>query len=83
MKRGPSGGQVPHVSQLRTISEAELIERLDRITERSELGAQHYLEELTRRELARQTTILVRLSWIMAVLTFVVTMLAVALVLNS
>jgi hypothetical protein len=73
----------PAYSQLRTISEAELIERLDRITERSELSAQYYLAELTRRELARQTTILVRLGWIMALLTFVVTLLAVALVLNS
>jgi hypothetical protein len=69
-------------SQLRTISEAELIERLDRIAERSELGAQYYLAELTRRELARQTTILARLSWIMALLPFVVAMLAVVLVLN-
>jgi hypothetical protein len=76
-------GRYPTYSQLRTISEAELIERLDRIAERSEPGAPYYLEELTRRELARQTTILLRLSWITAVLTFVVTMLAVALVLNS
>jgi hypothetical protein len=76
-------GRYPTYSQLRTISEVELIERLDRITERSELGAQHYLEELARRERARQTTILLRLSWIMALLTFVVTLLAVALVLNS
>jgi hypothetical protein len=49
---------------------------------RSEPGAQYYLAELTRRELARQTTILVRLSWLMALLIFVATMLAVALVLN-
>jgi hypothetical protein len=76
-------GRYPTYSQLRTISEAELIERLDRLAERSELSAQHYLAELTRRELARQNTILLRLSWIMALLTFVVTMLAVALVLNS
>jgi hypothetical protein len=69
-------------SQLRTISDAELIERLDRIVGRSEPGAQYYLAELTRRELARQTRILVRLGWIMALLDFVVTMLAVALVLN-
>ena len=69
-------------SQLRTISDAELIERLDRIVERSEPGAQYYLAELTRRELARQTTILGRLGWIMALLVFVVTILAVALVLN-
>ena len=69
-------------SQLRTVSEAELIERLDRIVERSEPGAQYYLAELTRRELARQTTILVRLGWLMALLIFVVTLLAVALVLN-
>ena len=72
----------PTYSQLRTISEAELIERLDRIIERSELAAQDYLAELTRRELARQTTILVRLGWIMALLTFLVTLLGVALVLN-
>jgi hypothetical protein len=76
-------GRYPTYSQIGTISEAELIEKLDRIAERSELGAQHYLAELTRRELARQTTILLRLSWIMALLTFVVTLLAVALVLNS
>ena len=75
-------GSYPAYSQLRTIREAELIERLDRIAERGELGTQYYLAELTRREVARQTTILVRLSWIMALLSFVVTMLAVALVLN-
>ena len=76
-------GSYPAYSQLRTVSEAELIERLDRMTEPSELGAQYCLAELTRRELARQTTILVRLSWIMALLIFVVAMLAVALVLNG
>jgi hypothetical protein len=73
----------PAYSQLRTSSEAELIERLDRIVERSELGAQYYLAELTRRELARQTTILVRLGWIMALLTFVVILLAVTVALNG
>jgi CHASE3 domain sensor protein len=65
------------------MSEAELVAELDRIAERTELGAPCYLEELTRRELARQTTTLLRLSWIMAVLTFVVVLLAVAVVLNS
>jgi hypothetical protein len=76
-------GRYPAYSQLRTLREAELIEMLDRLAEPSELGAQYYLAELTRRELARQTTILVRLSWIMALQIFVVTLLAVALVLNS
>jgi hypothetical protein len=70
-------------SQLRTIREAELIERLDRIAERGELGAQYYLAELTRRELARQTTILRRLGWVMAALAFVVILLALALALNN
>ena len=73
----------PTYSQLRTISEAELIERLDRITEQSELGAQYYLAELTRRELVRQTVILLRLAWMVAVLTFVVFLLAVVVALNS
>jgi hypothetical protein len=76
-------GSYPAYSQLRTLSEAELIERLDRLAEPSELGAQYYLAELTRRELARQTAILIRLAWIMALLTFVVTLLAVAEALNS
>jgi hypothetical protein len=76
-------GSYPSYSQLRTMSDEGLIAELDRIAERSELGAPCYLAELTRRELARQTAILLRLSWIMALLTFVVTLLAVALVLNS
>jgi hypothetical protein len=75
-------GSYPAYSQLRTMSEAGVIERLDRIVERSEPGVQYYLAELTRRELAWQTTILERLSWLTALLIFVVTMLAVALVLN-
>jgi thiamine monophosphate kinase len=65
------------------MSEDGLVAELDRIAERSELGAQCYLEELTRRELARQTTILLRLSWVIAVLTLVVILLAVAVALNS
>lgn len=80
--RGPSGGQLPRVFPTPNDQRSGVDERLDRIVERSEPGAQYYLAELTRRELARQTTILVRLSWIMALLIFVVTMLAVALVLN-
>jgi hypothetical protein len=41
------------------------------------------LEELTRRQLARQTTTLLCLSWIMAVLTFAVTLLAAAVALDG
>jgi hypothetical protein len=73
----------PSYSQLRTMSEAGLVAELDRIAERSELGAQYYLAELTRRELARQTAILLRLAWVMAVLAFVVLLLAVRVALNS
>jgi hypothetical protein len=40
------------------MSDEGLIAELDRIAERSELDALCYLEELTRRELARQTRIL-------------------------
>lgn len=70
-------------SQLRTMSEGELIEQLDRIAERGELGAQYYLAELTRRELARQSTILLRLCWIMALVAFAVLMLAVTVAVNG
>jgi hypothetical protein len=73
----------PSYSQLRTMSEAELIEKLDRIAERSQLGAPCYLAELTRRELARQTAILLRLTWIVAVLAFLVVLLALTVALNS
>jgi hypothetical protein len=73
----------PSYSQLRTISEEGLIAELDRIAERSKLSAQVYLAELTRRELARQTAILLRLAWIVAVLAFVVVLLAVTVALNG
>jgi hypothetical protein len=76
-------GSYPRYSQLRTMSDEGLIAELDRIAERSELDALCYLEELTLRELARQTRILLWLGWIMAVLTFAVAMLAVAVALNS
>jgi hypothetical protein len=72
----------PNYSQLRTMSEEAVIAELDRIAERSELGAQLYLGELMRRELARQSTTLLQLSLIMALLTFVVTVLAVTVMLN-
>jgi hypothetical protein len=70
-------------SQLRTMSEGELIEQLDRIAERSELGAQYYLAELTRRELVRQSTILLRISWIMALVAFAVLMVAVTVAVSG
>jgi hypothetical protein len=73
----------PSYSQLRTMSEEGLIAELDRIAERSELGAPWYLAELSRRELARQTAILLRLAWIVAVLAFVVLLHAVTVALNS
>ena len=76
-------GSYPRYSQFRTMSDEGLIAELDHIAERSELDALCYLEELTRRELARQTRILLWLGWIMAVLTFAVAMLAVAVALNS
>jgi hypothetical protein len=65
------------------MSEDGLVAELDRLAERTELSAQCYLEELTRRQLARQTTTLLRLSWIMAVLTFAVTLLAAAVALDA
>jgi hypothetical protein len=73
----------PSYSQLRTMSEEGLIAELDRIAGRSELGAPCYLAELTRRELARQTAILLRIAWIVAVLAFVVVLLAVTVTLNG
>ena len=76
-------GRYRTYSQLRTMSDEGLIAELDRIAERTELDTLCYLEELTRRELARQTRILLWLGWIMAVLTFAVAMLAVAVALNS
>jgi hypothetical protein len=72
----------PSYSQLRTLSEEGLTAELDRIAERTELSAQCYLQELARRELARQSTTLLWLTWTVALLIFVVTVLGVALVLN-
>jgi hypothetical protein len=66
------------LQELRAASDAELIERHDRLAQNTSVGVNYYLEELARRESYRQgervrelTQTVVNLTWIIAALTAV------------
>jgi hypothetical protein len=81
-------GMHPRIAQLRAMSDEELVARLDTIATSTQVGTQFYLDELRRRETDRQTAAMLgftdtirRLTWLVAVLTIVLTILtAVSLV---
>lgn len=64
------------ISELRTKSDAELIEKHDRLSEHTIVGTDYYLQELARRNAASQTTAMLkftstinRLTWAITTLT--------------
>jgi len=64
------------------MSDEELVAQLDRIAQHTQVGSQFYLDELRRRETDRQTAAMLqftntirRLTWVIAVLTVVLTVL--------
>jgi hypothetical protein len=66
------------VSELRSLSDDELIKQHDYLALRTGVGIDYYLSELERRQVDRRSALLVRLTWIITVLT-VVNVLAVAI----
>jgi hypothetical protein len=75
-------GMHPRVAELRAMTDEELVMRLDTIATSTQVGTQFYLDELHRRETDRQTAAMLgltntirRLTWIIAVLTVVLTVL--------
>ena len=65
--------------ELQKLPEAELVRRCDHLLASPRLhlmlGPDAYLDELTRRKTERQTTWVIRLTWIIAVLTLVLVVL--------
>ena len=75
-------GMHPRAAELRTMSDEELVARLDDLARGTQVGTQFYLHELRRRETDRQTAAMLgltntirRLTWVIAVLTVVPTVL--------
>ena len=56
-------------AELERMSDKELRERHDQVARHTQVGLQWYLDELRRREVARQTRALVRLTWFIAAMT--------------
>ena len=72
-------GMAPNLSQLREMSEADILARYDAAAQSTVVGTQFYLDELNRRTADRQTDALLRytrtlarLTWVLVVLTIVI-----------
>ena len=61
------------IKELRALPEEEVIRRHDEKAPRTEVGTQHYLDELARRDAVRQGERMEKLTQSIYVLTFVVT----------
>jgi hypothetical protein len=75
-------GMHPRAAELRAMSDEELVARLDDLARGTQVGTQFYLHELGRQETDRQTAAMLgltntirRLTWVIAVLTVVPTVL--------
>ncbi len=65
--------------ELRGLSDDEIIRKHDRHAERTRVGTQHYLDELSRRDHNRQT---IQIKWMTAAITFMTVVILVATVVN-
>jgi hypothetical protein len=61
------------IEELRGSSDEELIRAHDRLAKSTSIGVNYYLDELARRENARQQATMIRLTWAIAAMTLVVT----------
>jgi hypothetical protein len=59
------------ISQLRGLSDEQLIEEHDRTATNTVVGISYYLDEIQRREVDRQQRQMLRLTWVVTVLTVV------------
>jgi hypothetical protein len=81
-------GMHPRIADLKAMSDEEVVAQLDATATSTQVGTQFYLDELRSRETDRQTKAMIgftntirRLTWVIAVLTIVLTVLtAVSLV---
>jgi hypothetical protein len=59
------------ISELRSLSDDELIRQHDMLTATTTAGTGYYLDELHRREVVRQGRLMLRLTWVVTALTAV------------
>ncbi len=63
----------PTISELRELQDEELIAAHDKIASSTSVGVAYYLDELSRRDQARQTKVMLRYTLWITAMTFVVT----------
>ena len=59
----------PSYGELSAMSDAELVRRHDEIAQTTQVGLAWYLDGSARRPMQRQTDTLVRLTWLIALMT--------------
>ena len=59
------------IAELRELSDEQLIEEHDRATANVVVGISYYLDEIHRREVDRQQRQMLRLTWVVTVLTVI------------
>jgi hypothetical protein len=59
------------ISELRELSDEQLVEEHDRTATNTVVGISYYLDEIERRRIDRQQQQMLRLTWVVTVLTVV------------
>lgn len=59
------------IAELQALSDDELVKQHDALAASTSVGTGYYLDELRRREVERQSERMLRLTWIVTVLTVV------------
>lgn len=61
------------LKELRSLSDEELVVRHDELARQTQVGVQHYLSELARRDQDRQTKAILRYTIWIAIMTIIMT----------
>jgi hypothetical protein len=59
------------IAELRSLSDEELVEQHDKLAATTSVGISYYLDEIERRRIERQQQQMLRLTWVVTVLTVV------------
>jgi hypothetical protein len=64
-------GGAKTIADLRALSDEQLIEQHDQLAKNTIVGISYYLSELERRPVERQGRLMLRLTWVVTVLTVI------------
>jgi len=64
-------GGAKTITELRALSDEQLIEQHDQLAKNTVVGISYYLSELERRQVERQGRLMLRLTWVVTVLTVI------------